>query len=190
VPIKVRRRRTGDYELVWGHRRLYADELAGLSEISALVEDMVEEEVLRQQIVENLCRMDKMPIEEAEIFETWSKRFNRSYEEIARKLGLRREYIYNRVELLKLTPDVRTLLKTISSDTNRFWLYHARLLLKVKDPRLQYQLALETVRHGLISRELMKRIEGVMGKCEKELEGSQGRPPYGQREGIFCKDCY
>jgi ParB-like chromosome segregation protein Spo0J len=44
VPIKVRRRRTGDYELVWGHRRLYADELAGLSEISALVEDMVEEE--------------------------------------------------------------------------------------------------------------------------------------------------
>ncbi|MEM4219613.1 MAG: ParB/RepB/Spo0J family partition protein [Candidatus Caldarchaeum sp.] len=173
VPIKVRLTKSGDYELIWGHRRIYAAKLAGLSRISALVEDIDDEEALLQHSIENLHRVDKTPLEEAEIFHTWSKRFNRSYDEIARKLGIRREYIYNRVELLGLSPEVKNLLKTISSDTNRFGLFHARLLLKVKDPVIQYQFAKEAVEKQLTVRELARKISEITKQNKGSLQKSQ-----------------
>lgn len=158
VPIKVRPRNSY-YELIWGYRRVAAAMLAGLKEVSALVQDIDDKELIKQHIMENMFRKDKNPIEEAELFEACKRVMNKTYDEIARMLGIRREYIYNRVELLKLSQPVLELLKNVSSATNTGVLYMGRLLLKVDDPSLQYRLAREAVRSNLSVRELQRLID-------------------------------
>ena len=168
VPIKVRRIGENEYELIWGHRRLQAAKLAGLTHLTAIIEEVEDEELIIQHFIENLFKKNKNPLEEAELFESWKRRFNRNYDEIAKILGVRRDYIYNRVELFKLHPETRELLKNVRSDTNNLGLYHARLLLKIKDPHTQYKLALEAIREGLTTRELEQRIKDELSKSESE----------------------
>ncbi|MEM1945380.1 MAG: ParB/RepB/Spo0J family partition protein, partial [Nitrososphaerota archaeon] len=154
VPIKVRPTADGFYELVWGRRRLEAAKLAGLNEVSAIVEELGDEQVLIQGAVENLFRKDKNPIEEADLFETWKARFGRTYEDIARLVGVRREYVYNRVQLLSLSPNIIRAIQSGSIDTSRFGLLHARVLLKVRDRALQDRLFRQVVEETLTVREL------------------------------------
>ncbi|MEM4185799.1 MAG: ParB/RepB/Spo0J family partition protein, partial [Candidatus Caldarchaeum sp.] len=137
VPIKVRPTADGCYDLVWGRRRLEAAMLAGLNKISAIVEMLSDEEVLLQNAVENMFRNDKNPIEEANLFEIWKAKFGRTYEEIGRLLGVRREYIYNRVQLLSLSPNIIKAIQNGSIDTSKFGLLHARVLLKIRDRAVQ-----------------------------------------------------
>lgn len=172
VPIKVRRLGERRYEMVWGKRRLEAAKLAGLVSITCMIEDMVsDEELLRQHCIENIQRVDRNPIEEAELFAFWKNKFNKSYEEIARILGISPDYIYNRVELLRLNPQVKAKLKTIRSATKKaenIGLYHARLLLKVRDVDAQLRLLDELINNRLSTRELDKII--------KEMEEERDHP--------------
>jgi ParB family chromosome partitioning protein len=101
VPVKVRPAKDGFYELIWGRRRLEAAMLAGLNEISAIIEEIDnDEEVLIQSTIENILRKDRNPVEEAELSEFWKAKFGKTYEEIARLIGVTPSYIYNRVQLL------------------------------------------------------------------------------------------
>jgi ParB/RepB/Spo0J family partition protein len=161
VPVKTRPAGDGFYELVWGRRRLEAAKLAGLNEISAIVEEMSDEDVLIQSSLENLFRKDKNPVEEAELFETWKARFGRTYEDIARLMGVRREYVYNRVQLLSLSPSIIRAIQSGSIDTNRFGLLHARVLLKIRDRVLQEKLFRQVVEESLTVRELKRRVDAA-----------------------------
>ncbi|GBC69855.1 Chromosome-partitioning protein Spo0J [archaeon HR01] len=161
VPIKVRPASDGFFELVWGRRRLEAAKLLGLSKISAIVEELSDEQILIQSSIENMFRKDKNPVEEAELFETWKAKFGRTYDEIAKLLGVRREYVYNRVQLLSLSPNIIRALKSGSIDTNRFGLLHARVLLKVRDRALQEKLFQQTIEESLTVRELRRRVAAV-----------------------------
>ncbi|MEM1942596.1 MAG: ParB/RepB/Spo0J family partition protein [Nitrososphaerota archaeon] len=161
VPIKVRPTADGFYELVWGRRRLEAAMLAGLNKISTIVEELDDEHVLIQNAVENLFRKDKNPLEEADLFETWKARFGRTYEDIARLVGVRKEYVYNRVQLLSLSPNIIRAVRSGSIDTNRFGLLHARVLLKVRDRALQDRLFRQVVEETLTVRELRRRVDAL-----------------------------
>ncbi len=173
VPVKVRPAGDGFYELVWGRRRLEAAKLAGLDAISAIVEVMGDEDVLIQSSLENLFRKDKNPVEEAELFETWKARFGRTYEDIARLIGVRREYVYNRVQLLSLSPNIIRAIQSGSIDTNRFGLLHARVLLRVRDRVLQEKLFRQVVEGSLTVRELRRRLDAAT----KTVRGYDGLRP-------------
>ncbi|MCS7137691.1 MAG: cyclase family protein [Candidatus Caldarchaeum sp.] len=162
VPIKVRPTQDGFYELVWGRRRLEAAILAGLNEISALVENISDEEVFIQNAVENMYRKDKNPIEEAYLFETWKTRFGRTYEDLARLIGVRKEYVYNRVQLLSLSPNIIKAILKGAFETSRFGLLHARVLLKVRDRGMQEKLFREVVEEALTVRELRRRVNNII----------------------------
>jgi len=163
VPIKVRKTAEGVFELVWGKRRLEAARLAGLNKISALVEDRLEDEdLLIQHCIENLHRLDKDPIEEASLFKHMKTLLHKSYEELAGMLGLPVDYIYNRVELLELHPDVIKRYRTIRSATKDvIGLYHLRLLLSVKNHKIQLKLLDEIAEKNLSVRELAQLIDNI-----------------------------
>jgi ParB family chromosome partitioning protein len=163
VPIKVRNTGKGVFELVWGKRRLEAAKLAGLKKISAIVEDRLsDEELLIQHCLENLHRLDKDPIEEASLFKQMKNLLHKSYEELAHMLGLPTDYIYNRVELLELHPEVIKRYQAIRSATKDVvGLYHLRLLLAVKDHRMQLRLLNEIAEKRLTVRELAQLIENI-----------------------------
>lgn len=177
VPLKLRPAGAGRYELVWGYRRFAAAKLAGLKEISSIIENMDDEEVMRQCALENLLRKRKNALEEGEFFQVWSRRTGKKYDQIARELGINPKYIYNRVELLKLSPMVIERLKKLPTDRN-VGILPLLYLLKIKDPVTQTKVFNEFVENNLSVRELRDRIENMLQESppprDKEVEQEKG----------------
>nr|WP_316644537.1 ParB/RepB/Spo0J family partition protein [uncultured Roseateles sp.] len=122
------------YELVFGHRRLRAARLAGLTHAPCMVHVMTDLEVKRAQISENLQRKDVHPIEEAEGFRALIDEHNETAERIAMSLGgmNKLSYVYSRLKLLQACSEVKTacLANEIGSET-------ALLIARLRIPKLQ-----------------------------------------------------
>jgi ParB/RepB/Spo0J family partition protein len=114
-PIVVRpivTQRDGDhqpheYEIVFGHRRYRAADVAGLAEIPCIVRALSNEAAAVAQLHENLEREDVHPIEEAEAFQRLMDDHGVTADQLAAQTGKSRTYIYNRLKLATLTPEVR-----------------------------------------------------------------------------------
>lgn len=105
VPILVRPVKSG-YELVAGHRRLAAARAAGLAVISAVARELSDEASLELQLVENLQRSDIHPLEEAEGYRQLQLH-KLDVARIAEKIGRSVAYVYDRLKLSNLTPELK-----------------------------------------------------------------------------------
>ena len=65
TPVVVRPKGDGRYELVSGHRRKRAAELAGLSEVPAIIRNMSEDEAVVAMVDANMQRELVLPSEKA-----------------------------------------------------------------------------------------------------------------------------
>ena len=65
VPVLARPRPEGGYEIVSGHRRIHASELAGRTEIPAIIRNMTDDEAILVMIDSNLQREQILPSEKA-----------------------------------------------------------------------------------------------------------------------------
>lgn len=65
TPAKLRRKDDGRYELVSGHRRKHAAELAGLDTLPCVVKDMTRDEAIIEMVDANLQRERVLPSEKA-----------------------------------------------------------------------------------------------------------------------------
>lgn len=157
LPLKVRPTSDGFYELIWGNRRLEAAKLAGLESVSCIVEEIDDEKVLKENIIENLHRENRNPLEEGELFHLWKKMTGKTYDEIAKTLGLHPKYVYNRVELLKLPEPLKEMIKTFPINGN-VPILPLMYIKKVPDLKLQLQLLREVLEGKLSVEELRKRI--------------------------------
>lgn len=155
-PLVVRR--NGDrYELVAGERRLRAAEMAGLTEVSAIVGDFDDRRAMEMTLIENIQREDLNPIEEAIALKRLRDEFGLTQEELSSRLGKSRPAIANSLRLLSLEDEIQESVSrgTISAG-------HARALLGVTDSALRLQLHQEIVTKGLSVRqteELVKRVQ-------------------------------
>ena len=96
------------YELVAGERRWRASQLAGLTEIPALIRSMTEQESLAVALVENLQREDLNAMEEAKGLFDLQDRFGLSQEKLANYVGKSRSAVANTLRLLQLPDDMQT----------------------------------------------------------------------------------
>ena len=64
-PVIVRPDNTGNYEMISGHRRLHAAELAGLKKIPAIVKEMTDDEAIIKMVDANIQREEILPSEKA-----------------------------------------------------------------------------------------------------------------------------
>lgn len=96
-----------DYEIVFGHRRVRAAQLAGMGEIPCIVRAMTDLEVATAQIHENLERADVSPLEEADGYATLMRVHGISAEQLAADTGKSRTYVYNRLKLAQLSEPAR-----------------------------------------------------------------------------------
>jgi ParB family transcriptional regulator, chromosome partitioning protein len=80
--------------------------MAGLTEVPAIIQDLSDEQVKEQQLTENLQREDPHPLEEAEAIGQLQTRY-KTIDEIAARLGKSRVFIYGRIRLPDLIPDIR-----------------------------------------------------------------------------------
>ncbi|MFC7791373.1 ParB/RepB/Spo0J family partition protein [Streptomyces cinereoruber] len=128
-PISVRYERgTKQYVIIMGERRWRAAQMAGLTEMTALVlHDAVEgsRELLAKQVAENVGRADMTPMEEAKSFKDLEKS-GYEVEEIARMCGKSPAYVGWRIDLLKLCDSAQDALAKGVLGVNLAW-YAAQL---------------------------------------------------------------
>lgn len=163
-PLLVRRTDNG-YELVAGERRLRASKLAQLEEIPAIIKELNDKEMAELAMIENLQREDLHYLEEAEGFQQLIANFGFTQDELARRMGKKQSTVANKLRLLKLCPEVRSILVQ-DQLTER----HARALLKIDDYNMQMEI-LESVRQkDLNVRETEALIQAVLDDISREME--------------------
>ena len=126
-PIIVRRSPLIGFDLLAGERRLRASQLAGLTEIPAVIKHLSDDDLLYQAIIENLQRSDLNPIEEAHSYEKLIEK-GLTHDEIAQIMGKSRPYITNLLRLLHLSESTRQ-----AVETGKITQGHARQLVALSE---------------------------------------------------------
>lgn len=93
------------YLLIAGERRFRASQLAGLKRVPIVMKDSSPQEMLELALIENIQRKDLNALEEAVAFKQLQEQFSLTHEKIAKKVGLSRVAVTNKIRLLNL-PDV------------------------------------------------------------------------------------
>ncbi|MEO6034831.1 MAG: ParB/RepB/Spo0J family partition protein [Verrucomicrobiota bacterium] len=109
-PLIVRKSGAG-FELIAGERRWRAAQLAGLTEIPIIVREADDRAVLELALIENLQRENLNAIEEALGYSQLIGQFQLKQEEAATKVGKSRTVVANALRLLKLAPELQTLIR-------------------------------------------------------------------------------
>jgi len=112
-------------------------------------------------LIENVQREDLNPIEEAKAYQKLMQEFGLKQEEIATRVAKNRVTITNSMRLLKLENRVQDMLIQ-----NQITGGHARALLAVDDPELQFQIAGRIVAENLSVREVEKLVKSLSKKKE------------------------
>lgn len=99
------------YFLIAGERRLRASIMAGLKEVPCIVADVTDFEADKISIIENVQREDLNPIEEARAYRNLIENYGMFQDEVGDILGKSRQFIGNRIRLLKLPEDVQDMIE-------------------------------------------------------------------------------
>ena len=158
-PILVRRINIGQYELIAGERRLRALKKLGRTYADALVVTAYDTDSALMALIENIQREQLHFLDEAEACRAILDSEPFTQEELASKLGRSPSALANRLRLLKLTPQVKSLIRN-SSLSER----HARALLAVNEPSLQLDMARRACDMKLTVRQLEQRIARSLSK--------------------------
>jgi ParB-like chromosome segregation protein Spo0J len=82
-PVLVRPVERGSFELIAGERRWRAAQMAGLTEIPALVREVPDETALAMSLIENIQREDLNPMEEASGVQRLVDEFSMTHDQAA-----------------------------------------------------------------------------------------------------------
>jgi len=164
-PILVQDRKD-HYEIVAGERRWRASKLAGLKEIPVIIRNYTEQEIMEISLIENIQREDLNPIEEAQAYKRLLTEFNLKQDEVAERVSKSRTAVTNSIRLLKLSDKVQQMVIDDMISTG-----HARALLALEDPEVQYTLAQKVFDEKLSVRDVEKLVKN-MNKPEKQKRES------------------
>lgn len=92
------------YQIIAGERRWRASQLAGLSEVPAVIKQTTPKGMLEMAIIENLQRVNLSPIERAQAFFRLQQEFSLTLTEVAERVGKSAPFVSNSLKLLQL-PD-------------------------------------------------------------------------------------
>ena len=115
------------YEIIAGERRWRAAQLAGLTEIPAIVRDLTDQVAIALALIENIQRQDLNPIDQAMALQRFHDEFGLSHQEIAETVGKARTTVSNLLRLLTLAEPVKELMQLGLVDMG-----HARAILTFK----------------------------------------------------------
>ncbi len=154
-PLLVRKRKDY-YEIIAGERRWRAAKLAGVKEIPVIEKEYTDQEILEIGLIENIQRENLNPIEEAIAYKRLLEEFNLKQDEVAERVSKSRTAVTNSMRLLKLSDKVQQMIIDDMISTG-----HARALLAIDDPELQYTLANKIFDEKLSVRETEKLVKEI-----------------------------
>ena len=154
-PLLVRKRKDY-YEIIAGERRWRAAKLAGVKEVPVIEKEYTDQEILEIGLIENIQRENLNPIEEAIAYKRLLEEFNLKQDEVAERVSKSRTAVTNSMRLLKLSDKVQQMIIDDMISTG-----HARALLAIDDPELQYTLANKIFDEKLSVRETEKWVKEI-----------------------------
>lgn len=166
-PIVVKKR-GALYEIVAGERRWRAARIAGLKEIPVVIKEVDEKTSRELSIIENIQRDDLNAVEEARAYQSLIEEYGLTQEEVAARVAKNRSTITNSLRLLKLEPEILTLLQD-----GKITQGHARALLAVEDTELRKKIAEKCTKENLSVREIETLVKlDKLSKAKKEKKSS------------------
>jgi ParB family chromosome partitioning protein len=145
------------YEIIAGERRWRAAQMAGLSDIPAVIRHIPDEAAIAVALIENIQRENLNPLEEARALERLISEFGLTHQQAAEAVGRSRAGVSNLLRLLELAPEVCELL-----EQRQLEMGHARALLALEQRRQQTEVANLVAKKGLSVREteaLVRRLQ-------------------------------
>ena len=148
-------RRLGDkYEIIAGERRYKAAQLAGLTEVPAIISNIDDNKSAEIALVENVQRRNLNSLEEAKSYKKILDKEGLTQDELAKKIGVSQSAIANKLRLLNLTSEAQDALMNDKISER-----HARSLLSVTDPEKQKALLNKVISERLTVRQLDDEIK-------------------------------
>lgn len=141
------------FEVVAGDRRWQAAQLAGLTEIPAIVRELSDPEALALALVENIQREELTPTEEARALSRLIDEFSLTHQQVAEAVGRSRVAVTNLMRLLELPKPVIELI-----DGQSISMGHARALLGLEHDSARVEMAKVVVERHLSVRETETRV--------------------------------
>jgi len=175
-PVIVRASGDNAYHLIAGERRWRASQMAGLSEIPAVVRDATDEEMLEIALAENIFREDLNAIDRATAYRRYCDEFSLSAEQVAQRLGEDRTTVTNYLRLLDLPEEVKQWVAD-----GKLAMGHARCLLAIPSPSDLIRTAKQAMNLGLSVRSLEKlvrdRVNARKSASQPSVEIKDGKRP-------------
>lgn len=144
------------YEIIAGERRFRAAQLAGLTEVPAIIRHIPDESAIAIALIENIQRENLNPIEEAMALDRLIDEFGMTHNEVADAVGKSRSAVTNLLRLLILPEEIRNML-----ERGLIEMGHARTLVTLPES-LQMEAAQVIIARELSVREtenLVRRLQ-------------------------------
>ena len=174
-PVLVRPKPGGTYELVAGERRWRAAQIAGLTEIPALVRARDDAATLELALIENMAREDLNPIEEARACAALVEELGLTREDVGRRVGRSRVAVSNLLRLLDLPDETIEMLEQEQLSEG-----HGRALLLADDHVARRRLARDAVREGWS----VRTAEARAREANKTAGAEKGKRDVRKKSGI------
>lgn len=172
-PIRLRRRGSR-YEVVAGHRRLAAATRAGLAEVPAVIVNADDRQVALESLIENIQREDLNPIDRGEALRHLRVTVGvKSWEEVARLIGLSRRHVYHLLNVTQLPEPIREDVRA-GLITEK----HGRALLRLKKhPEEQLELWQRITSNELTGDEALVTSKELLAKAAPDGSELDRRVP-------------
>ena len=153
------------YEIIAGERRYKASQLAGLTEVPAIVGSMDDQTSAELALIENIQRKDLSAIEEAKSYKIILDMGDFTQEQLAKRMGKSQSTVANKMRLLTLTNEAQmALMNNLISER------HARCLLQVKDSDKQKEVKNKIIIERMNVRDTDDYIKNMLGIAKVEVE--------------------
>jgi len=145
------------YEIIAGERRWRAAQMAGISDIPAIVRRIPDEAAIAVALIENIQRENLNSLEEARALDRLINEFQLTHQQCADAIGRSRVSVTNLLRLLEAAPEVCDLVAQHALEMG-----HARALLGLTNKRKQAEMGAIVAKRGMSVRDteaLVRRLQ-------------------------------
>ena len=164
------------YEIIAGERRWRAAQMAGLTEIPAVIRRVPDEAAIAVALIENIQRENLNPLEEARALDRLIREFQATHQQAADAVGRSRAAVTNLLRLLDLPPEVAALVERRELEMG-----HARALLALPGRRQQTEVGALVAKKGISVRETEAIVRRMLAPKTAEPADEPARDPDVQR---------
>jgi len=183
VPIKVRPKNEA-YELVYGHRRFEAAKLLKWKEIEATVEELNDEQAVKQGLSENISRNDLEIIDEARAYQLMLDEFGWSKIRISRELGVPERRVFKLLAILAEPEEIQRLIASGDEvrkggmPEGKISPQHLSVVAGIEDPLLKVGTLKKAAKEGLTVEKTRRVTQSIKAANTDKLKQGLIDAPY------------